>query len=155
LTGRVVDENGSPVRDARVTVHRTGPAVGTFEAQSDPTGAFTISLPEPGGYLYSVDHEGFYALKDHPIQVEAPSQELTATINSVREVFQSVNVTEETSPVDLAATSQQERLSGTEINDILYAKSHSLLSSLHLFPEITPGLNGLSAPEWLLAKPFG
>jgi Carboxypeptidase regulatory-like domain/TonB-dependent Receptor Plug Domain len=155
LTGRVVDENGSPVHDARVTVHGTGPAARAFEAQTDPTGAFTLSLPEPGDYLYSVDREGYYALRDHPIHVAAPSQELTATINTVREVFQSVNVAEETSPVELAATSHEEQLSGTEINDIPYANSHSLLNSLHLLPEITqdsagsPHLNGSSQSQVL------
>ena len=44
LHGRVVDENEAPVRGARVSVN-------SREAQTDPTGAFTLTFPEPGDFL--------------------------------------------------------------------------------------------------------
>ena len=50
---------------------------------------------------------------------------------TVREVFQSVNVNEQPSPVDIGQSSNQETLTGTEVNDIL-SDSHSLLNSMKL-----------------------
>ncbi|HEY6346135.1 MAG TPA: carboxypeptidase-like regulatory domain-containing protein [Bryobacteraceae bacterium] len=131
LQGRVVDENDAPVRAARVSVRAAAGAANALEAETDPTGAFTLTLPGPGDFLVSVEKEGYYALQDRPLHVET-SQEVRLVINSVREVFQSVNVNEETSPVDVGQTQSQERLSGTEVNDMPYANSHSLLDSLPL-----------------------
>ena len=110
LRGRVVDENDAPVPAARVHV-------ATLETQTDPTGFFTLTFPAPGDFLVSITREGFYALKDRPIRIET-AQELTFVINSVREIFQSENVHEETSPVDVGQAQSQERLSGTEVNDM-------------------------------------
>jgi hypothetical protein len=129
LRGRVVDENDAPVRDARV---RVSPA---WEGQTDPTGLFTITLSGPSDLLITIEHEGYYALKDHAVHVDA-SEELTFVINSVREVFQSENVNAQTSPVDVGGTPNEEHLSGTEVNDIPYANSHSLRNSLELLPGV-------------------
>ena len=140
LTGRVVDENDAPVRAARVNV-RTVAGTNFWEIQSDPTGAFSITLPGPGDFLINVACEGYYALKDRPVRVDA-SQELTLAISSVREVFQSENVSAETSPVDVGQTQNQERLTGTEINSIPFANSHSLVNSLALMPEVVQDAAG-------------
>ena len=121
LHGRVVDENGAPVRAAVVSVRAAHasvpPAAGSavaapaksWEAQTDPTGAFTLTLPQPGDYLVSVEREGYYALKDRAVHVET-TQEVTLAINTVREVFQSENVNAETSPVDVGQAQNQEHL---------------------------------------------
>jgi hypothetical protein len=131
LQGRVVDENGAPVREARVSVRAAAGAANAHQAETDPTGVFRIALPESGDVFITVERDGYYALKDYPAHIEG-AQELHLVVNSVREVFQSVNVNEQTSPVDVGQTQSQQRLSGTEVNDIPYANSHSLLSSLPL-----------------------
>lgn len=142
LHGHVVDENDAPVRAARVTAATTTPAQGSWETQTDPDGAFTLTLPRPGDFLVSVEREGYYALKDRSVRVEA-TQELTLVINSVREVFQSENVTAETSPVDIDQTQNEERLTGTEVNDMPYANSHSLRNSLQLMPGVVEDAAGV------------
>jgi len=142
LTGRVLDENKIPVRYALVSLHRAGPAAVIIQAQTDPTGVFTLSLPEPGEYLIDIEREGFYALRERSVQVPASSQEITVTINTIREVFQSVNVNEQTSPAELSATSNQSRLNGTEVNEIQYANSHSLRNGLQLLPEVVEDQTG-------------
>ncbi len=130
IDGRVVDENDAPVQAARVSVKPAG-----AEAQTDPTGTFHFTLPNAGDYLFSAQREGYYALKDQTVHV-AGNHEIILVINSVREVFQSQNVNEETSPVDVAQSQNQQRLSGTEVNDMPFANSHSLRNSMQLMPEV-------------------
>lgn len=134
LNGHVLDENEAPVRDARVTA-------GSQTAQTDPDGAFRLTLPGPGDYMVSVERQGYYELKNQPVHIEA-AQEITLVINSVREVFQSENVNEQTSPVDIEQSRNEERLTGTEINDIPYANSHSLRSSLLMMPGLVEDATG-------------
>lgn len=138
LHGRVVDENEAPVRAASVNIRRDGISL---DAQTDPTGTFTLTLPAPGDFLLSITREGYYALKDRPLHIEA-TLELTLIINSVREVFQSENVHAETSPVDVGQAQSQERLTGTEVNDMPYANSHSLRNSLQLLPGVVEDGSG-------------
>jgi hypothetical protein len=145
LHGRVVDENEAPVRDARVTARPAGVAAiagaNSWQAQTDPDGAFTLTFPAPGDYMVSVEREGYYTLMDRAVHIEA-AEELTFAINSVREVFQSENVNEETSPVDVGQAQNQERLTGTEVNDIPYANSHSLRNSFALMPGVVEDATG-------------
>jgi Carboxypeptidase regulatory-like domain/TonB-dependent Receptor Plug Domain len=138
LRGRVVDENDAPVASARVHARLDA---NSWDAQTDPTGTFTLTVPSSGDFLVSITREGYYALKDRTVHVEGP-QEITLVINSVREVFQSENVHEETSPVDVGQAQSQERLSGTEVNDMPYANSHSLRNSLQLMPGVIQDAGG-------------
>ncbi len=141
LRGRVVDENDAPVPSARVHVDLPVPAK-PVDVLTDPTGAFSLALPVPGDFLITVTREGYYALKDRLIHVEG-AQEITLALNTVREVFQSENVHEETSPVDVGQAQNQERLTGTEVNDMPYANSHSLRNSLQLMPDIIQDASGI------------
>jgi hypothetical protein len=134
LNGHVVDENNAPVIGAHVKA-------GSEEAQTDPDGAFHITLPAAGEYRVSVEREGYYALKDRALRVDA-NQEATLVINTVREVFQSQDVNEETSPVNIDQSQNQERLTGTEINAVPYTNSHSLRSSLILMPGVIEDQSG-------------
>ena len=144
LHGRVVDENDAPVHDARVNARAAGAstaAANTWQAQTDPDGAFTITFPAPGDYLISVECEGYYALKDRAVHIEG-AEELTFEIATVREVFQSENVNAATSPVDVGQAQNEEHLTGTEVNDMPYANSHSLRNSLALMPGVVQDATG-------------
>ncbi len=139
LRGRVVDENDAPVRAAHLSLRGAG---SSLDAQTDPTGVFSLTPPAPGDYLLTVTCEGYYALKNRPLHLEVP-QDLTFVINTVREVFQSENVHAETSPVDVGQAQSQEHLTGTEVNDMPYANSHSLRNSLQLMPVIVQDAAGV------------
>jgi len=141
LHGRVVDENDAPVLAAQVNVRPAAGTANVQQAQTDVTGAFTITLPGPGDVLVSVERAGYYALKDRAVHIEGTA-ELTFAINSVREVFQSENVNAETSPVDVGQAQNQEHLTGTEVNDIPYTNSHSLRNSLPLIPGVLQDATG-------------
>jgi Carboxypeptidase regulatory-like domain len=141
LHGRVVDENDAPVLAAQVNVRPAGGTANVQQAQTDATGAFTLTLSGVGDFLVSVERAGYYALKDRAVHMEGAA-ELTFAINSVREVFQSENVNAETSPVDVGEAQNQEHLTGTEVNDIPYANSHSLSNSLPLIPGVLQDATG-------------
>lgn len=135
LRGRVVDENGAPVRDAHVQA-------GTiWEGETDPTGEFIVTLPKAGDLSISIEREGYYALKNQLTHLDS-SQEITFVMNTIHEVFQSENVSGQASPVDVGQTQSEEHLSGTEVNNIPYANSHSLRNALGMFSEAVQDTGG-------------
>ena len=135
VTGHVVDENGVPVPNAVISTPSAAPV------RSDATGAFTLSLPAPGDYVVGAECEGYYKLTGHPIHVE-PGSEVTLVLNTVREVFQTVNVHDQPSPVDLTETQNEQHLSGTDINDVPYPSSHSLVNAMKLMPGVIQDQGG-------------
>ncbi|HTS76072.1 MAG TPA: TonB-dependent receptor, partial [Bryobacteraceae bacterium] len=138
LTGRVVDENGAPVSGAHITVHRDA---ASWEATTAPNGTFSVTLPRPGDFVVDVERQGFYPLKNDALHLET-SQEVTLTIASVREVFQSVDVSETPSPVDITQSSNTETLTATEVNDVPYANSHSFRNALQMMPGVVMDSSG-------------
>ena len=136
VRGWVVNDNDAPVEGARVSVRPAASAAyAPIVLMSDPSGRFTLNVPAPGDYLFDVERTGFYAVKDRTVHIEG-AQELTLQINAVREVFQSENVNATASPVDVDQPATEERLSGTEVNDIPFANSHSLQSAMLLMPDV-------------------
>ncbi len=140
LHGHIKDESGAPVGGAHVAVRPSPPpsppsAGGPWQTDTDPDGAFSVTLPSDGDYLVDVQRQGYYQLLGQTVHIET-SQEVTLTIDTVREVFQSVDVSEQPSPVDITQTQNEERLTGTEINDVLYPNSHSLVDSVKMMPGV-------------------
>ncbi len=139
VAGRVSDEDGAPVPAARV-VARCG-AAPAMEAQTGPAGDFQMSLP-PGDCTLNASHAGFFELRDRPIHIGDGPTEVTVMLNPQREVFQSVTVGALPAPVDPAQTQGEQRLSGTEVNDIPYPASHSLRNAMKLMPGIIQDPSG-------------
>ncbi len=140
LSGRVVDDNEAPIGKARVWAHKGQEAA--VEAYTGPSGAFQLSLPDPGEYRVSVESVGFFRLEDRVVQVEKGGTEITLVLNPQREVFQSMQVGDSPSPIDPASTDRQQRLSGTEVNNIPYSASNSLRNSMPLTPGVLEDLTG-------------
>jgi hypothetical protein len=133
MRGRVVDDSGAPVPNVRVSV-RAGPDASPVEATSNAAGAFELALPGEGRYLVTAERLGYFRLQDRPVEAGAEGAEVTLVLTPQREVFQSVEVGESPSPVDPQQTFREERLSGTEVNDIPYPSSHSLVNAMKLIP---------------------
>ncbi len=139
LRGKVVDEAGAPVGGARVYFQAAqapgGAPPRSWQRESDPAGNFELELPQPGDYTVTVTCPDYFEIRARPLHLEA-SQEVTLVLNHLREIFQSLDVTGEPSPVDTAMIQKSEHLTGTEINDVPYANSHSLRSSMKLMPGV-------------------
>ncbi len=134
LKGRVVDEDGAPLARARISARLADGAPLTIE--TGPTGAFALKVPVPGTYRVTVQRTGFFQLPERPIEVGPDTPEMTLVLNPNREIFQTVNVGESSSPVDPDQTEREQRLSGTEVNDIPYPATQSFKNSLRLIPGV-------------------
>jgi hypothetical protein len=139
-SGHVVDQNESPVAQARVSARLAGGAA--LETTSGPGGQFRLALPGPGSYVVSVDRHGYFAIKDRTIEIGSPAADVTLVLNQQQEVFQSVTVGEMPTPVDPTETTREQRLTGTDVNDVPYPASHSLRNSMKLIPGVTQDVTG-------------
>lgn len=131
ISGRVVDESNAAVPGATVNV-----TPGDRRATTDPTGTFTIGLPNAGRYWIAVEREGFYPVKDQPVDIGETGGEIRLVLNHEREFYQSVAVNAAPSPVDLENTSAERRLSGLQVTDIPYPATRSLRNALLLMPGV-------------------
>jgi hypothetical protein len=149
VAGRVIDEDGAPVPAARVAVHCGAAPV--IEVQTGPAGLFELSLP-PGDCTLNAGHAGFFELRDRPLHIGDGPTEVTVTLNPQHEVFQSVTVGALPAPIEPAETQGEQRLSGTEVNDIPYPASHSLRNAMKLMPGViqdpTGGLHFQGGAEY-------
>ncbi len=153
VNGRVVDETGAAIDQARVTLRPAGAAASErYSAVSDPTGAFSLSLPGPGRYLATVECDGYFPLTDRALEiagniggenageltsgVTAEAQEIHLTMNHEREVFQSVKVNASPAGVDIDKTSAERKLTGVEIVDMPYTPTRDLRMALTLLPGV-------------------
>src|SRR5712691_168440 len=120
LSGRVVDDTGAPVDRARVMASQAG-AAGPIETFTNPTGGFRLVLGAEGSYDVIAEHQGYFRLEDRAVTVPSTGAEVTLILNAQREVFQSVDVgATPPSPIDPAQTASENRLSGTEVNNVPY-----------------------------------
>lgn len=129
LKGRVVDDDGAPLANVRVQVRDST----MLEAATTATGTFQVELPHAGTYTLTVQRTGYFVLKQ-PVTVQATGTEVVLELNPEREVFQSVKVGASPSTVDPDRTNLERHLSGTEINNIPYPASSSLVNALKLIP---------------------
>ena len=144
ISGRVVDETGAGVPQARITLRpaQSGPAPELFNAVSDPTGAFTLELAAPARYIAEVECDGYFPLKDHAIQIDPQTAEIRLTLNHVREVVEHMNVSEPTNTVDIDNTAAERKLTGVEIMDIPYTPTRDLRAALPLIPGVVQDSTG-------------
>ena len=132
--GRVVNQNETPIAQAIVRVRQENAKL--TQTTSAPSGQFRLNVPTAGKYLVSVERAGYFALKDKPVDIAPGGPETVLVLNAQQEVFQSVTVGESPTAVDPSQTGREQRLSGTEINDVPYPASHSLRNSMRLIPGV-------------------
>lgn len=145
LEGHVEDEDSAPISGATISVRRaeqTSLEAPPFQAETDPTGAFHLPLPEPGAYLVSVSKPGFFTLTDKLTDLQESSSELVLTLNHVRNTSQSVDVSSSPSRIDMEQTDSERRLSGPQVFEVPYPSDHDLRNALPLIPGVTQDASG-------------
>lgn len=140
LSGRVTSETNAPVPGANVTVRRTGDNT-VYRGISDPTGAFAITVPEPGTYSVRVNREGFYIHTE--TSVALPGPDVHVALQTIHEIQTTVNVTDENvGSVDMDRTTPQTTLSSRTLFDVPFPNQNNLRSGLRMIPGVVQDSRG-------------
>lgn len=129
FTGKVIDENGTPVAGARVEAKSTE---GAAASTTDAAGKFSLSLTEHGSYRLRVEAVGFFLFTSETEIAEARTLEIR--LNHQKELAQSVDVKYAAPALDPHQTSDAKQLTGQEILNIPYPASADFRAALPLFP---------------------
>ena len=130
----VIDENGVPVSDVRVTLEDT--AAHSYAAVSDATGRFTLHLLSPGDYRAEARKVGFFVLAGQALMLRAGANEISLILNHEQESHDQIQVTAPAHQIDAEDTSQRSALTAQEIREIPVPSSHTLQQSLVALPEM-------------------
>jgi hypothetical protein len=146
VAGRVTNENDLPVPGALVTVEDI-PLKKTWEAISDPTGAFLLQLPSAGQYSFKVDREGFYVLSKPDFTVpaappDAPPFEVHISLESTHELRSTIEVKGQAGLNDMDRVSPQTTLSSRTLYDVPFPNSNSLRSGFRMAPGVVQDTGG-------------
>ncbi len=142
LAGRVVNENGEPLEGARIILRPAGNPEAEIQAYTNPAGEYRTTVPEPGEYRADVECKGYFALHDAPVTLAAEPSQTDFTLNRIREVFESVDVSATPPPINMETTQTQETVTGREINNIPYSTSNDLRTALRTAPGVLPDNRG-------------
>jgi hypothetical protein len=146
VAGRVTNENDLPVPGALVTVEDI-PLTKTWEAISDPTGAFLLQLPAAGQYSLKVDRQGFYVLVKPDFTVpatppDAPPFEVRISLESIHELRSTIEVKGQAGLNDMDRVSPQTTLSSSTLYDVPFPNANSLRSGFRMAPGVVQDTSG-------------
>jgi hypothetical protein len=144
LSGRIVDENGTAVPGARVTLTSAAGATDAARNQAiaDPIGKFLFQVAAPGDYLLGAEREGFFRVQNRVVRLAEGSNEVTLVLNPAREVFEKVDVAYSPPQVDFERTTPEERLTATQVVEIPYPSTNTLRNVLRAMPGVTQDSRG-------------
>ncbi|HYZ84148.1 MAG TPA: TonB-dependent receptor, partial [Bryobacteraceae bacterium] len=134
LAGRVVDESGTPLADVRIMLRRVDSTAGVSTV-SDTGGRFQIQTG-PGDYVVEAVREGFYTIRDRPIEVTGTSEDLEIVLPRLQQTSESINVSGSAASVDSQDTTRERHLTGRQIVDIPYATSRDFRNALRVMPGV-------------------
>lgn len=132
VTGKVVDENGAPVRDAIVTAAQSD-AGQRVSASSDAAGLFSMEVTEAGSYTIEAKREGFFLFTNPNVTLDE-GVPLEIQLNHVKELAESVDVHYSPPVIDPQQPSETKQLNSPEILNIPYPASQDYRSALPLMP---------------------
>ena len=141
VTGRVVDENGAPVAGARVVL-RGGQPETEATAVSDIQGRFSLELGQPGRYQVRAERPGFFKLEGAPAELSEGSNEISVTLNHLRELAESLDVVYSAPSIDPAETNDRKQLDNLEVLAVPYPASQDVRSALPLFQGVVQDTRG-------------
>jgi len=132
--GVILDENGTPLAAAQVTLQSSEGR--NFRTETDGAGRFALRNLPTGDYKVEARKEGFFVLAGETLTLRAGANEITLTLRHADELHEQVQVTAEANQIDTQDTAQRETISAREIRDIPVPNSHVLQESLTALPEV-------------------
>ncbi|MBV8820318.1 MAG: carboxypeptidase regulatory-like domain-containing protein, partial [Acidobacteriaceae bacterium] len=139
LNGRVVDENSTPLAGVDVRV-----AAGGIErrAFTDPAGQFQLDLPQAGTYELFASLPGYFDLQHWKESLVPGNNEVTLTLNRVRDYLESLNVSGVSPVIDMDKTVQEQQLTTRELIDVPYRNNNDLRNAMRVLPGVVQDQNG-------------
>jgi hypothetical protein len=131
ITGKVVDENGAPVREAVVAVSPIAGGSEKTSATSDPAGMFRLEITAPGDYQIQAGHEGFFLFANQRTALDE-GVPLEIHMNHLKELAESVDVHYSPPVIDPTQTSDTKQLNNQQILNIPYPASQDYRNALPL-----------------------
>lgn len=142
MHGSVLTETRSPVSGARISVRSASSSAAVWIAVTGVRGEFALTVPAPGHYAITIEREGFFALRDQPVETPLAA-DLTFTLTRARELLQAVEVAAGTPhALDLEATGVTQTLSNTDIVNAPYPNTNDLRSALRIVPGVIRDTRG-------------
>ncbi len=136
ISGRVVNDTNAPVTNAVVEVRTSGATSPLARAFTDPSGAFTLEVAQPGEYLLDATAVGHYGLKNYRISAASGGSEIAISLIPVREFADSVDVTAAPGSLALDQTASEQTLTGAQMLDIPVPVTHDLKAMMRMLPGI-------------------
>ncbi len=131
ISGKVVDENGAPVKGAVVSASNPGAAVPSASASSDAAGLFHFDLPDGGHYSLRAERDGYFVFTNPDLELDA-GVPIEIRLSHLKELAESVDVRYSPPVIDPQQTSDSERLNNEQILNIPYPASQDYRNALPL-----------------------
>ena len=132
VTGRVLDENGAPVPNARISVSGTDVSPGSNPTTtSDAAGVFRLELSASGDFQIVAERAGFFLFTKRG-QLLEDSSALEIRMNHLKELAETVDVSYSAPVIDPRQTSDTRLINGPEILNIPYSNSQDYRAALPL-----------------------
>jgi hypothetical protein len=113
-----------------------------LQTESDPTGAFGLTLPSQGDYAISVDRTSYYLYKSDALRIDTSPFELQVSLESIHELQTSVDVTASRGSFDMERTAPQNTLSSRTLFDIPFPNQNNLRSGLRMLSGLVQDSRG-------------
>ena len=141
LTGKVIDENGSPVVGVRVSLSGNTLEAPLFTV-SDDAGRFRIFPVPPGIYEIRAEKPGYYATVSRAFELLEPASPVEVVVNHRREFEETVSVVYSAPVIDRKEAATAAELTSEEITDLPYVSTHDFRNALPLIPGVIRDNNG-------------
>lgn len=141
LGGKVQSESLEPLAGARVLLRGHAGNV-TAQTYADLRGNFALDALNPGRYSVTVEHRGFFAIRDRSLDLTAAPPEVVFTLEPVREVVETLDVTAAPPGIDMETASAAQGVTNQEIVNVPYPNTNDFRSALRIVPGVVRDARG-------------
>ncbi|MDP9169108.1 MAG: carboxypeptidase-like regulatory domain-containing protein, partial [Acidobacteriota bacterium] len=143
IMGKVVDENGAPVKGAHIVALAPGVVKAPLGGgvTSDAAGLFRLEIAAEGIYQVRADREGYFEFRHQNVNLD-PDSPLEIQLNHLKELAESVDVRYSAPVIDPEQTSDAKRLQAPDILNVPYPASQDYRSALPMLSGAIQDNNG-------------